>query len=1471
VTDKIAALIGGRTENKTAFYASSFARWAWVPVPVFMLCLLVASALNSSALGSLSPRLLISFYALITASTAGAALVMCARRFARRPSAGVLLLGAGMIIWGSSGVAYMAVSQNAFDPNLFVTVLTISLWEASICWLLGIAWLPHWGAPSKKFWAPWLLGSYAVAALAVWASLFAVTNRLPPVFYQPGTGGTDASLLVILSAAMMLFLTTRLLQLFSLPMRSRFSYLFSLALLLLAVSCLALVLEAVFAGIVAWIGQLALWTAGIYMVLAARVLLRETDEEIEKLNPTGIGEGRYPYSMAVALFVIALGIRLVFLHSLDAAVYLLYFPAVMLAALYGGFRAGMIVTICGVLLGQYAWIHATGNLALRPPDDPALIALFGFIGAMTSWIGHLLRQTDSRLRAAETARREDLERLVAERTSELTREIQVRKEVERALIDALDEAGRSKSELSTILDIAPVAICIARDTSCDVIINNRKAEALFRLPRGGNSSFQQPCHLPCRPVTERLEELPPSMLPVQRAARGESIQGYESCLLYDDGTLRYCYTNAEPLRDDKGNITGSVAAFLDITDIKRFEQNLRRGEERLRLAIEAGGMGAWEWNLITNERIWSDEHYRLLGYEPGTVTPSHEVFAERVLPEDLPQTMAALQQGLRGSREYKVEYRVRGFGDQVHWLEERGHFQFGPDGKAVSVYGVVIDISERKRAEELLRKSQAQLESFVRQAPVSMAMFDRNMNYLAYSHKWLEKNGRGYANLIGKCHYDVHPDLPEAWTDVHRQGMAGRTLSKDADIWTQADGSKIWLHWAVTPWTDEKGQIGGIIIFTEDISERKRMLEDLRASEARFRAAQEASLDAFVIYEPVRVGGKISDLKVIYANKVAADYCRTSRDKMRGHPISAILPGSAQPGNLIEQHAAIIESGNAQEYTLDYKADNVRGYFKNLVVPFGPYVATTFRDVTELRRATEALRESEERSRRLEETLTQGVIYRDREGRVLRVNAAAEAILGHDMGDWAALDFENPKNQCIREDGSRMPRNEMPTFAALHTGKIVSNQVVGVFNPRRKMYRWIIVDSVPLFRDEEEVPYEVYSVFSDITEKVEAARALALAKAEAERANLGKSKFLAAASHDLRQPVQSLALLLSALERHVAKRPQAVKTMDMMKTAVDGLSTLLNGILDISRLDADLVVPTMQNVDVGKLVSFLGREYAPAAAAKNLTLRSTSRSIFAWSDPALVERILRNLIENALRYTGKGGVIIGCRTSGESVRIDVIDTGIGIPNDKQTKIFEEFFQVNSPDHDGEQGMGLGLSIVSRLANLLDAKVHVSSRVGHGSRFSLLLPKAEDSGIVCVETLAASADPGGRILVIEDNAVLREGFVLVLEAWGYGVLSASSGEEALDLAAGEKYNINAIISDYQLGHGLSGIATVRELERRSRQTFPTILITGDTATDNIAETHASGYVVLHKPVRAEDLRLGLAQLLEPKDLTAVGTA
>jgi signal transduction histidine kinase/CheY-like chemotaxis protein len=499
-------------------------------------------------------------------------------------------------------------------------------------------------------------------------------------------------------------------------------------------------------------------------------------------------------------------------------------------------------------------------------------------------------------------------------------------------------------------------------------------------------------------------------------------------------------------------------------------------------------------------------------------------------------------------------------------------------------------------------------------------------------------------------------------------------------------------------------------------------------------------------------------------------------------------------------------------------------------------------DISTLVEGRRALAAAKSRVEEILASIADGFYALDADWRFVYFNARAEKLLkkkGRDVIGQQVFDvFPDARNTPLHENYRQ----------AMMRRQSVAFEIIG---PTLK--KWTQFSVYPT----AEGGIAVY--FRDISAQKAIEGEIIAAKAEAERANRAKSKFLASASHDLRQPVQSLVLLLSLMERQVAANAKAVETTQMMKQALGGLNGLLTAILDISRLDAGVVEPNIERIDLGAMLRRLRGEYEAKARDRNLDFRVIARDRAVMGDVTLVERALRNLIENALRYTNKGGVLVSARKRGRRIRIDVIDTGVGVPDDKQTEIFDEFIQLNNPGRDLGQGLGLGLAIVARLVPLMNGKIELRSTPGRGSRFSLSLFAAE-SAASSEKGPEILADPGGRILIVEDNTVLRHGLESIARQWGCQTFAAASGENALRLAADRGWRFDAIVTDYRLGAGLSGLETAREIARRAGRAIPTLVLTGDTAREHIAEITASGFDLLHKPVSAEDLRRRLAKLL-----------
>ena len=370
---------------------------------------------------------------------------------------------------------------------------------------------------------------------------------------------------------------------------------------------------------------------------------------------------------------------------------------------------------------------------------------------------------------------------------------------------------------------------------------------------------------------------------------------------------------------------------------------------------------------------------------------------------------------------------------------------------------------------------------------------------------------------------------------------------------------------------------------------------------------------------------------------------------------------------------------------------------------------------------------------------------------------------------------------------------------------------------------------------------------------------LTVQKEAAESANLAKSRFLAAASHDLRQPMHALTLYLGAMEGQ--DLPEATRgNLAHARQCAHTMDGMFRALLDISRLDAGAVKPEQRNFALGPLLERIGMEFAPQAAARGLAFRVRPCVRTVWGDPDMVERILRNLIANAIRHTERGGVVVGCRARGALLRIAVYDTGPGIAAQERRRIFEEFYQIGNPERDRSKGIGLGLAIVERLGKLLEAPLTLASKIGRGSMFAIDLPLA--SGAVepqLAVTPAAGADGDLRgllVVVVDDEEAILAATREVLEKWQCKVLTAGSGAQALERLASSTQAPDLLICDYRLRDHETGIDVIDALRAEFNADIPALLVSGDSAPARMREAEANGLRVLHKPFNDESLRQAL---------------
>ena len=494
----------------------------------------------------------------------------------------------------------------------------------------------------------------------------------------------------------------------------------------------------------------------------------------------------------------------------------------------------------------------------------------------------------------------------------------------------------------------------------------------------------------------------------------------------------------------------------------------------------------------------------------------------------------------------------------------------------------------------------------------------------------------------------------------------------------------------------------------------------------------------------------------------------------------------------------------------------------------------------------DALEGSEQRFRDLTEGSIQGTIVHG-DDRPLFINQAWADVHGYDT----------PQDALAKATVSMTVAPEDRNLVRENHDRLLNNG-----NERLRFeYRAVRKDGRQFWLESMSQPIRwngqpaIQTTVIDIDERKRAERALFKAKEETEKASVARTKFFAAASHDLRQPLYTMSLLFPLLSRDIDS-PDTDKIIKVLQGARDTMEDLLDSILDISKLDAGVVHPQLVPMSIAGLFDKLEAEFKPLAEAKGLSLRVIPASATIATDPALFERILRNLLSNALNNTSKGRVLLGARRRGNSLTVEVWDTGRGIAPDRIEKIFREFYQADVPDSMQRMGLGLGLAIVDRLIRLLDHRIEVRSEPGKGSAFKVTAPQTRE---VAADTVPGPAQvdwdnalAGKLVALIDDDEWVLRGSKFVLERWGCQVIPAYHIEEIIERISAHGRHPDIILADLRLRNGENGLLAIERIRQHINEQIPAIIITGDTDIDAFPQLRNGDYTLVHKPINPQEL-------------------
>jgi hypothetical protein len=531
----------------------------------------------------------------------------------------------------------------------------------------------------------------------------------------------------------------------------------------------------------------------------------------------------------------------------------------------------------------------------------------------------------------------------------------------------------------------------------------------------------------------------------------------------------------------------------------------------------------------------------------------------------------------------------------------------------------------------------------------------------------------------------------------------------------------------------------------------------------------------------------------------------------------------------------------------------------------GPLVLSTIRDSTRHKAMEKSL------TGILEASLNEIYIFDHHSLRFLHVNEGARRNLGYSMSELRKMTPIDLKPDYTQESFDaligplRRGECENIQFDTVHQRKDGTRYNVEVHLQRLEyegspVFVSIILDTTKRKAAEDALRDSYEQLEQRVIERTVA---LQEAKLEAERANNTKSRFLAAASHDLRQPMQAAILYLSLLTGKLDRSTRQDIAVPLRRN-LDAMGDLLDALLDISKFEAGSVVPSRKDFRIQELLERIVANNRPLAVEKGLFLQTACADVVVHSDPLLLERVIENFVSNAIRYTNQGGITIECRKEGDVIRIAVNDTGAGIAQNDLKMIFESYYQIDNPTRDRRRGLGLGLSIAKHIAQLLELPIDVASIAGKGSTFAVTVPLA-----VCDSLPAETAKPGDRlrngrqpvVLLVDDDAAIIDASTLLLRSVGARVHSAEDGVGALaQVESGVQPDI--LICDYRL-IGSNGVEVVRSIRAAVGGNVPSIILTGDTSQLHMEQAALSNCTILRKPVNPERL-LSLVESLAPEE-------
>jgi PAS domain S-box-containing protein len=761
----------------------------------------------------------------------------------------------------------------------------------------------------------------------------------------------------------------------------------------------------------------------------------------------------------------------------------------------------------------------------------------------------------------------------------------------------------------------------------------------------------------------------------------------------------------------------------------------QKSAEQLRLALTAARMGMWNWNLLSGEINWSPEHEQLFGLAPGTFDGRYETFDERIHPDDREALAIAVNRAIQERKIYQHEYRVVWTDGSIHWIEGRGQAFYDETGQAVRMTGTIMDISERKLAQAVLQEREAILRLFAQYAPAGIAMLDRDMRYMIASQRWIDEyNLDSIESLINRSHYEIFPEIPERWRQIHQRCLAGAIEKCDDDLFVRADGTEQWISWEIHPWYTATDEIGGIIIFTVDVTKRKlaetallklnaeleqrvaaRTAELTQVNDRLLETVREQQYTQLILLEQSQLLDLAHDTImtcdlngiITFWNEGAQQMYGWTKAEALGQQTHTFLQ-TQFPKPLVEIESELRERGYWEGELIHTRRDGstitVASRWVMQKDEMGRLVKVLEinNDISDRKQVEATLRETERRWRYLLENVRLVVVGLDITGKVEFANAFFLELTGYTQAevlskDWFETFLPLQEQQQVHTAFQEILEHE---FHPHYTNAILTK------SGEERIIAW---NNTQLRNLQDEV-IGTMSIGEDITERHAVEKM--------------KNEFISIVSHELRTPLTSIRgslgiLATGALNNH----PERMRRMiEIAAIDTERLVRLVNDILDLERLESGRVTLVKECCNAVALMVQAAEAMRSLAEKENITLSVSPIPTLVWASPDHIIQTLTNLLSNAIKFSPANSTItLIAEPLGDCVLFQVKDQGRGIPVDKLDTIFGRFQQVDASDSRSKGGTGLGLAICQSIITQHGGRIWVESVLGEGSTFYFTLP------------------------------------------------------------------------------------------------------------------------------------------------------